>query len=887
MKTFARVTLDENKTFLQTSSLDAQHDFVRPLFVCFSDCQSTNLGSRGGIEPKKWNDEFVFGAKRSSDLAIKLLCSSSRFSSHSFEIDTSIVSLSSLEVNKMIDKEVAIGTDGKVFFMIRVCSPQYELEGQEDDCAISSSDRPVLDYGITRIDDSFESIKRRNKFEVGKSEIQGNGGGSKEGKVSANNEEETNGAEGGGQDSIEGGKGAKRGKNLFNWIEASGRDVFDPFSQFVEEKREDDRKEEEIEEEESEEDEEEPKMEENDVPANIAKRRTLPKPIVTKFGRSSTVERIDMPSVGRRRLVEGEREEEKKEEGNNMKKCLDEEEKRVDKGGSNFSSLGGEASHKSREKERKSLQESPLASLKVKLPRLRIHLERYWYYPGQTVRGTMAYAIRRAKRMKSLRITFEGFTHVQWTDFDSLAAPMQYEKSVYFLNKTALVFGGLERHERERIEPNLAGSPLVSFAYTLPLNLPPSAHYNSRNYIAYFVTVFAHIEGQYRHKIISLPFFVFSHPLSAPIPSYPSSPSFSNREKWNSGFELSSLSPETIFLGEIFRLGFKVDSSASIKQKMVDTIVVKLKSINSRYATCGGEWRRRVKVETICKWIFGSTPTSSDLPSIPKDYNDAKHFFYRQDRKMRFCLSDILPILCFETVSSVLQLPLPEICLPTLHVRSSPLMQIYYYLTVSIRTSGGSISKRKNVLAKTGSPVIVMSRRPRIGLSSNSFIKPSALETKMKLMKEERRKLQNFFFEPNSFHSIRVCRHHQNRRRSRDEYEPIRDGAVPVLRRDGRGVEFYGKIAKLGVLDHNAIGTSHTPTQSTSIDWKYAMGYMSYLTRGERWRMGEVPKWALSSFRSFPSSTPLMLMLNPSHLIVHVSDHHSNRKSQDNHSTGI
>lgn len=493
---------------------------------------------------------------------------------------------------------------------------------------------------------------------------------------------------------------------------------------------------------------------------------------------------------------------------------------------------------------RRTISPLDVSRLSLVLNRTRMQLDRQVYYPGETVRGVLIVS-RSEEREIFSSLSLVGFSRVSW--LSSVGA--QFERSCYIHYESCCVNGRLE--DRGRGVWKETGGGVVSFAYTLPLNLPASIRLSSGNYIKYFMALC--VEERGRKKRIELPFIVLAHPLSFPLNSFLSSLPFIS-DKFSQDFDIEMVvhAPQTLHLKELNFLSLSLSSSSLRCDLMVDYISVRLHCIVSRQGNCCGTWQCAETKGISCSWSIAPSSSSRRSHFSDSDANwshtiNSKETFWRLEWKKhndRRRGGDL---------HSDFWLPLGEICPPSTGPWVSPLLQIEYFLTVKAKRYGRT---HDTTLANVDFPIFVSSPRPRLTPPSSSpatcpkqriphWMTPDTLL----------HTYQTHFLQRSLHRSFRLAP------ASSTTEHCFREYAVPPTTSDGRTLpSFHSARAQRRPFPIRTIPGTYKPNRSSQVhamDVKHAHTNLPH----EHWRPGNVPYFIDDHYES-----PLLLTYPAAHL---------------------
>lgn len=289
---------------------------------------------------------------------------------------------------------------------------------------------------------------------------------------------------------------------------------------------------------------------------------------------------------------------------------------------------------------------SPQA-LNMKLPKIRVHLERLVYYPGDVVRGCVVLSTTRTQ----LRLIVEGATRS-----GTSKGAGEY---IYFGSET-LILG-----ERGADKTEKGAFKMFPFEFTLPLTLPHSydsgkdlrtrrrkPHEIGPEVNVYRVIADTTMFGSF--LTASTEFRVLAHPMHATLES-----------SWitlKTSMKPASVAvdvdgPPVAWCGEFFSLNVKIQNKS---HSPICHLLVRLKAANWNNGRFIKSWNR-----TGGKWRKVNDSKIADLPGFP--------------------------IAPDQAWNGTIQFPIPSDLNPTMHPTISPLLQNGYHLVVKPVTSGDKV----------------------------------------------------------------------------------------------------------------------------------------------------------------------------------------------------
>ena len=109
-----------------------------------------------------------------------------------------------------------------------------------------------------------------------------------------------------------------------------------------------------------------------------------------------------------------------------------------------------------------------------------------FFYPGETVAGTITVRIDEPLRVKTITLEFEGASHVLWTTYKHNDIKIHGNNEEYFKHKYILL-PQTSPPEEGILLP--VGDYTYSFQHQLPNTLPPSFDLSHTDYVRYSMKV--------------------------------------------------------------------------------------------------------------------------------------------------------------------------------------------------------------------------------------------------------------------------------------------------------------------------------------------------------------------------------------------------------------
>lgn len=205
----------------------------------------------------------------------------------------------------------------------------------------------------------------------------------------------------------------------------------------------------------------------------------------------------------------------------------------------------------------------------LKLPPLRINLERNFYFPGDTVRGHVILNIHKPYEFGNIILEFVGLSHVFWTtrrgDYNSNAT--DYSDDYHHVHKQIMLF---------RTDPNLpdkftkfeAGTYIYPFEYLLDMNLPPTHYISYSSYIQYIFGSHASNKTNSFKFNYKAPIYIVKPYISSEI-IYKRSYAITG----NDNIKLFITRPDIIFAGEDAEIYVEIENQSD---KLIEKVKIKV-----------------------------------------------------------------------------------------------------------------------------------------------------------------------------------------------------------------------------------------------------------------------------------------------------------------------
>eukprot|EP01103_Thecamoeba_quadrilineata_P010527 TRINITY_DN229_c0_g2_i1.p1 TRINITY_DN229_c0_g2~~TRINITY_DN229_c0_g2_i1.p1 ORF type:complete len:563 (+),score=74.60 TRINITY_DN229_c0_g2_i1:59-1747(+) len=262
---------------------------------------------------------------------------------------------------------------------------------------------------------------------------------------------------------------------------------------------------------------------------------------------------------------------------------------------------------------------SPAITQTLKIPSFRLFLERYTYFPGEVVRGTLLLNVGTPRQVRGVRLHFLGEEYVQWQEshttthtgangqMQTTTHTVTHSDRFQFFNVEQTLFGFNKKDGGKLDIPS--NCYVWPFEFTLPQNLPPSVE-DGCNYIRYNIRGYMDIPWGRDIKVeMRLKICVEYARLNWAPEAYHTSKkmplSFDNNQRVNMLTEL----PSTVsYIGSPFR--FSVNVQNGLQSKELKYLNIELVQ-KAKLTACG---RHRHLSKTVFK-----LKTTSGFPVAPGD----------------------------------------------------------------------------------------------------------------------------------------------------------------------------------------------------------------------------------------------------------------------------
>lgn len=251
-----------------------------------------------------------------------------------------------------------------------------------------------------------------------------------------------------------------------------------------------------------------------------------------------------------------------------------------------------------------------IAGLKVKsnrLPSFRMQLERRVYFPGELIRGHVIYNVGQPKKIRGIRVKFQGHEHVGWSETKMVRrsdGAMEHRTIYYnahhtFFNPIATLYGNQRGENKDfKIQSN---SYVFPFVFALPMNLPPSFSHRLGS-IQYAVEAYVDIPWA-ADKIVRMPIDIIVSYSSLNLwqPTMKMSKKTKGHTRTEAGeILLAAQTKDVAYIGENQEIGVSVTNSTN---RFIKELQCELKYKQKFIAFHGGHCKQRKDSHKILKVI--------------------------------------------------------------------------------------------------------------------------------------------------------------------------------------------------------------------------------------------------------------------------------------------
>jgi hypothetical protein len=304
---------------------------------------------------------------------------------------------------------------------------------------------------------------------------------------------------------------------------------------------------------------------------------------------------------------------------------------------------------------------SPAKPKQTRLGSFRMNIERIVYFPGESVRGAIIYNVGKPKKIRGVRVRFEGATRTHWSETrgsgDNRRTIHFHAHYVYF-NPIATLYGNPRGQKKDFKIPS--GGYYWPFEFNLPLNLAPSFYHNLGNnsyYVKGYVDIPMAIDKTVTQKLTMTCQYSQLHPTI--------NVKFSKKAKAllasNENISVGLAAPEIAYMGENFPIDVTIDHKGT---KDVKEVIIKLKAKYYFTAHSVEGWKTRVVKKNVMQHKVAGVAG--------------------------------FPIPPGQKWVGQIQVPVPGALPPSVPDETSPIVQVYYSFHATMNTSGNVFTKASN-----------------------------------------------------------------------------------------------------------------------------------------------------------------------------------------------
>jgi hypothetical protein len=313
------------------------------------------------------------------------------------------------------------------------------------------------------------------------------------------------------------------------------------------------------------------------------------------------------------------------------------------------------------------VQATPLAAAPAKpkslrLGSFRMNVERAVYFPGEAVRGAIIYNVGKPRKIRGVRVRFEGATRVSWSESRRRGdknVTIYFRAHYVYFNPIATLYGNPRGQKKDFKIPS--GGYYWPFEFNLPLNLAPS-FFHGIGQNAYFVKGYVDIpmavDKTVTQKLTMTCEYSQLHPTI--------NVKFSKKAKAllasNQNISVALAAPEIAYMGENFPIDVSIDHQGT---KDVKEVLIKLKAkyyFTARNAHEG--WKTRVVKKNVMSHKVAGV---AGFPIPPGTKWNGQ-----------------------------IQVPIPGALPPSVPDEVSPIVQVYYHFKATMNTTGNVFTKASN-----------------------------------------------------------------------------------------------------------------------------------------------------------------------------------------------
>lgn len=309
--------------------------------------------------------------------------------------------------------------------------------------------------------------------------------------------------------------------------------------------------------------------------------------------------------------------------------------------------------------------------LHVRLPALRIVLERDEYFPGEVIRGFVRYHERHSTSISAVRLCFEGLSRAQLT-VSTGQSSYTYYSSATLLRHTSVLFGSENYKTKTEVGPNFYFEK--AFEFRLPEGLAPSWHTGGNPMLSNRYRVIAFVD---RHKVrdkkAHVDFVVrnsLSHARLDPATAT------CKQDIHDGSLELQVSAQQTFFAGQAYPVTVVIDNTKGTKT--VESIKLAIKGKYYYHVGCGGHHSHKWSI-----WHRTFNASSST------DSSKGEHALLQDEL-------DLVPVPPGERREAVVKILIPTAHFASLHASLSPIIQTAFYVNLKAKTDGGHFKTHKS-----------------------------------------------------------------------------------------------------------------------------------------------------------------------------------------------
>ena len=304
---------------------------------------------------------------------------------------------------------------------------------------------------------------------------------------------------------------------------------------------------------------------------------------------------------------------------------------------------------------------SPSKAKQLRLGSFRMNIERVVYYPGEAVRGAIIYNVGKPKKIRGVRVRFEGSTQTHWSETrgtgDHRRTVIFHAHYVYF-NPVATLFGNPRGQKKDFKIPS--GGYYYPFEFNLPLNLAPSFYHNlgkNSYHVKGYVDIPMAMDKTVTQKLTMTCEYSQIHPSINVKYAKKAKAMLASNENISVGLA----APEIAYMGEAFPIDVTIDHQGT---KDVKEVIIKLKAKYYFTANSQEGWKTRVVKKSIM---------SHKVAGVAG-----------------------FPIPPGQKWVGQIQVPVPAALAPSVPEATSPIVQVAYHFKATMNTTGNVLTKASN-----------------------------------------------------------------------------------------------------------------------------------------------------------------------------------------------